>query len=263
MEDGRTALLQPEGFGGVLSEYASEFMRLRGEALSNLQTLKESPNPGKIKAVEKAIDDMESNWRQIQVQLRLGLSGAGSSREWEPRVKEWGIEVKNMRKELDVVQEELNRRSLSLGGGRAGAMERTGAVQATEMMDRSCAKLQEAKRVALETEEVSQGVLSDLSAQRETILNVRGNVRTIDVELTQARRSLDRMIAVAQKNKMATLVIATIFALGLSFWALCALGLPLKTTLLLAIVVVFLLLAAITLRSRLRTGRWELPLYRA
>ena len=32
-----------------------------------------------------------------------------------------------------------------------------------------------------------------------------GNVRTIDTELTQARRSLDRMIAVAQRNRMATL----------------------------------------------------------
>ena len=32
-----------------------------------------------------------------------------------------------------------------------------------------------------------------------------GNVRTIDTELTQARRSLDRMIAVAQRNRLATL----------------------------------------------------------
>ena len=30
------------------------------------------------------------------------------------------------------------------------------------------------------------------------------NVRTIDTELTQARRSLDRMLALAQRNRMAT-----------------------------------------------------------
>ncbi|CAE7739740.1 SPCC736.13, partial [Symbiodinium sp. CCMP2456] len=65
--------------------YASEFMRLRADAMARLQSLKESPSPGKTKSLEKAVDDMESNWRQIQVQLRLGLSGAGSSREWEPR----------------------------------------------------------------------------------------------------------------------------------------------------------------------------------
>eukprot|EP00439_Symbiodinium_sp_Y106_P070163 s492_g12.t1 len=262
MEDGRTALLQPSGFGGVMEEYASEFMRLRGDALARLQSLKESPSPGKTKSVEKAIDDMESNWRQIQVQLRLGLSGAGSSREWEPRVKEWGNEVKAMRKELDSVQEEFNRRSLNLGSTAAG-FERAGALQATELMDRSSAKLADAKRVALETEEVSQGVLNDLAAQRETIMSVRGNVRTIDSELTSARRSLDRMISVAQRDKMATIVIATVFALGLSFWALCALGLPLKQTLLLASLVVLCLGAGLTVRRRMRSGRWELPLYQS
>ncbi|CAE7515263.1 unnamed protein product, partial [Symbiodinium necroappetens] len=256
MEDGRTALLQPSGFGGVMEEYASEFMRLRADAMARLQSLKESPSPGKTKSLEKAIDDMESNWRQIQVQLRLGLSGAGSSREWEPRVKEWGNEVKLMRKELDSVQEEFNRRSLNLGST-AGGFERAGALQATELMDRSSAKLADAKRVALETEEVSQGVLNDLSAQRETIMSVRGNVRTIDSELTSARRSLDRMISLAQRNRMATIVIATIFALGLSFWALCALGLPLKQTLLLASLVVLCLAAGLTVRRRMRSGRWE------
>ena len=34
---------------------------------------------------------MESNWRQIQVQLRLGLSG---SRDWEQHVKSWAEEAR-------------------------------------------------------------------------------------------------------------------------------------------------------------------------
>ncbi|CAJ1353430.1 unnamed protein product, partial [Effrenium voratum] len=239
--------------------YASEFMRLRGSALASLQSVKESPQADRMKAAEKAVADMESNWRQIQVQIRLGLSGTPGSREWEDRVKQWGTEVRSLRQELDAVLEQQNRRSLNLGAS-AGA-ERGSAAQATEMMDRSCAKLQEAKRVALETEEVSQGVLSDLAAQRETILSVRGNVRTIDTELTQARRSLDRMIALAQRNRMATLVIAAVFALGLSFWALCVLGLSLQSTLLLAIGMVILLTAALVIRRRLQTGRWELPVH--
>ena len=50
---------------------------------------------------------MESNWRQIQVQLRLGLSG---SRDWEQHVKSWADEVKALRKELDAALEQSNRR---------------------------------------------------------------------------------------------------------------------------------------------------------
>ncbi|CAK9110232.1 unnamed protein product, partial [Durusdinium trenchii] len=125
----------------------------------------------------------------------------------------------------------------------------------------SSQKLKEAKRVALETEEVGQGVLADLEAQRETILHVRDNVRTIDSELTQARRSLDRMIALAQRNRMATLIIASVFSLGLAFWLACFLGLSLQKTLLCAIALVLTLVLGLTVRRRLRTGRWELPIH--
>eukprot|EP00435_Cladocopium_sp_Y103_P070522 s83_g35.t1 len=109
--------------------------------------------------------------------------------------------------------------------------------------------------------QVGQGVLTDLATQRETILNVRGNVRTIDSELSSARRSLDRMLALAQRNRITTLVIAGVFSLGISFWILCVLGLSLKSTLLLAIAMVLFLVFLLTLRRRLQTGRWELPIH--
>eukprot|EP00931_Biecheleriopsis_adriatica_P034827 TRINITY_DN20097_c0_g1_i1.p1 TRINITY_DN20097_c0_g1~~TRINITY_DN20097_c0_g1_i1.p1 ORF type:complete len:277 (-),score=66.53 TRINITY_DN20097_c0_g1_i1:165-995(-) len=271
-EDGRTALLKGgtgAATGGVLEEYASEFMRLRAVATSRLQAVQESGgavSAEEVKASEAAIDEMESNRRQVQVQLRLELSGAaGTARqEWEQRVQEWSREVKSLREQLGTLKEASNRRALNLGGSgsSAGAAERRSAVQATEMMERSSSKLQDAIRVSLETEEVSQGVVSDLAAQRETILRTRSNMRTIDTELSQARQSLGRMLAMAQRNRTMTLAIAAIFALGLSFWALCAFGLPLKTTLILAIGVLLLLSAAFLVRRRMQTGHWSLPLPR-
>eukprot|EP00930_Biecheleria_cincta_P048164 TRINITY_DN33512_c0_g1_i1.p1 TRINITY_DN33512_c0_g1~~TRINITY_DN33512_c0_g1_i1.p1 ORF type:complete len:292 (+),score=68.69 TRINITY_DN33512_c0_g1_i1:52-876(+) len=265
-EDGRTALLTAGAgagqAGGVLEEHAAEFVRLRGEARNRVQAVREGCGGREdVKAAEKAIDELESNRRQVQVQLKLELSGvAGTTRqEWDQRLSEWAKEVRAIREELDSVQ---SRRSLNLGsvGGAHASAERSSAMHSTEMMERSSAQLQEAKRLALESEQVSAGVLSDLAAQRDNILNVRGNMRTIGTELGQARRSLDRMLALAQRNRTMTIFIAVTFALGLSFWALCVLGLPLKTTLLLALATVLLLAAALTLRRRLKTGRWELPL---
>eukprot|EP00931_Biecheleriopsis_adriatica_P034828 TRINITY_DN20097_c0_g1_i2.p1 TRINITY_DN20097_c0_g1~~TRINITY_DN20097_c0_g1_i2.p1 ORF type:complete len:252 (-),score=61.26 TRINITY_DN20097_c0_g1_i2:165-920(-) len=246
-EDGRTALLKGgtgAATGGVLEEYASEFMRLRAVATSRLQAVQESGgavSAEEVKASEAAIDE-----------------------EWEQRVQEWSREVKSLREQLGTLKEASNRRALNLGGSgsSAGAAERRSAVQATEMMERSSSKLQDAIRVSLETEEVSQGVVSDLAAQRETILRTRSNMRTIDTELSQARQSLGRMLAMAQRNRTMTLAIAAIFALGLSFWALCAFGLPLKTTLILAIGVLLLLSAAFLVRRRMQTGHWSLPLPR-
>eukprot|EP00913_Durusdinium_trenchii_P003519 g3255.t1 len=110
-EDGRTALLKSGE--GPLDEYASEFVRLR-----------------EVKSAVLAVVAMEQNWRQINVQLRLGLSGASGL---DDQVKSWGQEVKHMRRDLDAIVEERNRRSLNLGS----SIERGSALQATEMMDRS------------------------------------------------------------------------------------------------------------------------------
>lgn len=225
-------------------------------------TAQAQPSSERAQAAQRAVAEMESNWRQIRLQHRLELSGVQRGRRWDDWAGGWDEEVKTMRSQLESEVQALNRRALFTSSGSASSVaERSSAAAATEMMDRSSAKLTEAKRVALETEEVGQGVLSDLATQRETILNVRGNVRTIDSELTSARRSLDRMLALAQRNRITTLVIAGVFSLGISFWILCVLGLSLKSTLLLAIAMVLLLVFLLTVRRRLQTGRWELPIH--
>ncbi|CAE8623871.1 unnamed protein product [Polarella glacialis] len=273
-EDGRTALLKegsPSGGraatgGGMFQEYAAEFIRLRSVASARIQAIREAnaaaPGREELRAAEKAIDEMESNRRQVQVQLRLELSSsAGTAKqEWEQRLQEWSKEVKSLRDQLEGLNEATSRRALNLdygGGSSTSAAERRLAMQSTEMLERSSAKLEEAKRQAFESEAIGEGVMSDLSAQRETILHVRDSMRTIGTELTQARRSLDRMIQMAQRNRVQTLAIAAVLLLGLAFWALCVLGLPLKWTLLLAVAVIFLGAGVIAVRRRLATGSWQ------
>merc|ERR1719401_2625494 len=152
---------------------------------------------------------MESNRRQVQVQLRLDLSGAPDS------------------------------------ASRAG---RNSESQSTEMLERSSRQLEEAARQALETEEVSMGVMEDLSTQRDVITNVRRNMRTIGTELSSARQSLTRMLHRAQQNRLVTLVICAVLGLGLTVWVLCFLGLPMKTTLLIAVGIVCLAAAVAAIR---------------
>eukprot|EP00933_Yihiella_yeosuensis_P027390 TRINITY_DN21285_c0_g1_i1.p1 TRINITY_DN21285_c0_g1~~TRINITY_DN21285_c0_g1_i1.p1 ORF type:complete len:282 (-),score=53.74 TRINITY_DN21285_c0_g1_i1:118-963(-) len=275
-EDGRTGLLKSEasagvitGTGGVLQEYATEFLRLRSAATSRIQVLQEASAKGEtvsredFKAAEKAVSEMESNRRQVQASLRCELSGAtGSTRqEWDQRVKDWSAEVKRLSDQLDLMQEANDRRSLGLEGGSSsstGANERLAAMQSTELLDRGLSKLEEVKRQSFETESISAQVLSDLSSQRETILNTRSNMSTIGSELSSARKTLDRMFQFAQSNQRQTVIIAAVLALGLTFWLLCILGLPLKTTLLLAVAVV--LLGAGVIFVRRRSSARSLPL---
>lgn len=269
-DDGRSGLLKADyceapACSGPLQEYSAEFARLRTVAQTKLQALRETTHgrdgawAEDARAAERALEVMESNRRQVQVQLRLELTGtdANARKEWDQRLQEWSREVAALRGQLEEAREAHSRQALGLHSGsgveaRAFTAEHRSAMKSTEMLERSSQKLEEAKRAALESEEVGSGVLSDLSGQRETILHMRDNMRTVDTELSSARQAIGRLFATAQRNRLVTIVIATVLGIGLSFWGLCFLGLPLKWTLVLAFAVVVLVGAICFVRRRLK-----------
>lgn len=251
VEDGRTALLKEDLSGppgGQLQEQAAEFLRLRSTVDSKMQMLREAAGGGRsaelahtVAEVLKELKEMDSTRQMVQMQLRLELTGttAGAGRhDWEQRLEEWKKDVAALRKELDSLKEASNRQSLGLSGANdaSRSVEAQGLMRSTETLDRSSARLEEAKRLAFETESIGEGVLSDLSAQRETILHVRDNMRTVSAELSSARRVIDRMIMVAQRNNLITIVVATVVGLALTFWLLSVFGFSAQWTLLLAVV---------------------------
>eukprot|EP00421_Protoceratium_reticulatum_P068564 CAMPEP_0168422312 /NCGR_PEP_ID=MMETSP0228-20121227/33730_1 /TAXON_ID=133427 /ORGANISM="Protoceratium reticulatum, Strain CCCM 535 (=CCMP 1889)" /LENGTH=213 /DNA_ID=CAMNT_0008436243 /DNA_START=1 /DNA_END=642 /DNA_ORIENTATION=+ len=201
---------------------------------------------------------METIRRQLQVQLRLELSGTvgGARKEWDQKLQEWSREVATMRAQLEELREARGREALQLGGGGGGGLtrlgpEHQGAMRSTELLESSSRKLEEARRLALESEHIGQGVLSDLAAQRETMIHARDNMRTIDSELSAARQSIGRMLATAQRNRLLTLVIAAVLGTGLAVWALCILRLPMKQNVALAAGLVALTFACCIVRRRL------------
>jgi len=266
---GRKALLKndqssAQPLGGVLQDYSTEFLRLRGAAAAQLQAMRETPSSSnwadEAKAVERTLEEMESNRRQVQVQLRLELSGSGGSarHEWDQRLQEWGREITTLRAQLDNARNANGRRALRLSGGdmecgSAGfTAQHEGVMQSTEMLERSSCKLEEARRLALETEDIGQGVLGDLAAQRETILHTLESTRTIGSELNAARQTLNRLIATAQRNRLITLVIGAVLCLGLCFWSLAWLKLPLKWNLGLAFLASVMIAICIAVRFKLQ-----------
>jgi len=249
--DGYKSLLKDEEAstpgGGMLQEYSEEFVRLRALAASKLQDLRDGGVRGswgdEFAAAERVLCEIESNRRQVQVQLRLELSGAsGAKQTWEGRLQEWTRELSGLRGELDAIKTQHGRHSLQLGGdaGAGGSWaERTGVQTSTDLLDKSSRKLEEAREKALESENIGQGILSDLAMQRETILHIRDNVRSVDSELSSAKRALDRMHRLASQNRIITWIVFSIVTIGLFVWVLSVLDLPMKQTILLASAMVF------------------------
>lgn len=163
--------------------------------------------------------------------------------------------------------EAQNRAALGLSGGAGSVadtpLERSSTMSAerrqvqnsTDQLDASTAKLREAQRTIAECEDIGQGVLSDLFQQRETIQRARDNMRTIDNELTDARRALNRMINHAQKNRVVMMIVMALLGTVLAFFGLTVLGLPLKYNIAAAVGLVVLCTLAVFLRRYLQRRR--------
>ena len=65
-------------------------------------------------------------------------------------------------------------------------------------------QLQQARQQALEAEEVADGVMTNLSTQRDVVNKMKANMRTIGAELSSARQSIGRMLQRAQQNRLVT-----------------------------------------------------------
>eukprot|EP00401_Gymnodinium_catenatum_P009625 CAMPEP_0117509908 /NCGR_PEP_ID=MMETSP0784-20121206/27718_1 /TAXON_ID=39447 /ORGANISM="" /LENGTH=286 /DNA_ID=CAMNT_0005305531 /DNA_START=31 /DNA_END=891 /DNA_ORIENTATION=+ len=246
-EDGRRALLKDQNGGAhgkePLIEYATEFEGLRSRAASKLEALQNSGGAWAEEAAkaESLIQKMEACRRQVVVQLRLELSGVTQdAREtWERRLEEWLRTISALRSTLESGREEQRRQQLHLPvPALQFGYEHRATMQATDLLDRSTARLEEAKRQAFDTEAIGQGVLSDLASQRESIEHVRDNMSTVSAELNAARRSIDRLIRTAQQNRMIQMAAALLLSVGLAFWGLMTLDLPLKWNFLLALALV-------------------------
>jgi len=276
-EEGRMSLLQHEvgpvaGAGGeqsMLQDYSADFTRLRTVASSKVAALKGAAGSATwaedVRAAERALEAMESNRKQVSVQLKLELggSGGGQRQEWDKRLQEWAREVAGFRGELEAARETHSRRALQLdgravvGGGisEASRANRQSASLSTASLERSTIKLEEAARQALETEAISEGVMGDLSQQRDVISNVKKNMRTIGAELTSARQSLNRMLQFAAQNNLITVIIGAVLGVALMFLVLCFFGFPLKYTAILAVVLSALVGLTISIRRRLKARR--------
>merc|ERR1719409_2651322 len=95
----------------------------------------------------------------------------------------------------------------------------------TDQLSQSSKRLEECKMQALETEEISLGILSDLHSQRETILHMRSNMGIVSSELSSAARTLNRLIRGAERKKLLTYLVAFMLALGITVWGLSSFAL--------------------------------------
>ncbi|XP_059617980.1 vesicle transport through interaction with t-SNAREs homolog 1A [Phlebotomus argentipes] len=87
----------------------------------------------------------------------------------------------------------------------------------SERLERTGKHLDEGYRIVLETENLGNSILQDLSSQRETIQRSRSRVQQMDVELGKSSRILNFMMLRSLKEKIILAGVGAVFIVAISF----------------------------------------------
>ncbi|KAJ1341141.1 hypothetical protein BSLG_004264 [Batrachochytrium salamandrivorans] len=133
-----------------------------------------------------------------------------------PHVKQYKEELRRLKKDLNKKAATggsvggVSERDQLLGGSEivdleaAGMDQRGRLLQGTERLQNSSRRLEDARRIALETEQIGINTLSDLSSQREQIIRTQGMLGTADSWVAKSQGVLKTMQRRLSQNKLLT-----------------------------------------------------------
>lgn len=128
--------------------------------------------------------------------------------------RDYETHVKNLRKSRLSYTDDAETRNELLGNEHKNVIGGN-----TDRLERSNKRLEDGYRMALETEEIGQNVLNNLSQDREKIQSARNRLNQVDSSLTQSSRLLNNMYRRVIQNKalmfLVGLVIVVIIVLAL------------------------------------------------
>ncbi|KJE94506.1 hypothetical protein CAOG_05139 [Capsaspora owczarzaki ATCC 30864] len=179
-----------------------------------------------IKAVEKEIVQADEIVQGMELELK------NAPAQFRPRLqtklKTYQNELARIKKELRGLTNSGNRDDLLGGGSGAGSPagfggrsayqdveaqsndQRSRILDSHDRLNRTTGRLDNAQRVAAESEAIGQDILGELGTQRETIVRVRGRLHETDDNLTRSRRILNGMYYRIIQNRLIMYIIVLV-----------------------------------------------------
>ncbi|GJJ72983.1 vesicle transport through interaction with t-SNAREs 1 [Entomortierella parvispora] len=174
-----------------------------------------------LRATDREIDEANEILQQMEMEL-LNLP-QGSRTRLQARLRGYKTELDRIKQTLKRAQSTsrstADRDELlgGIGGGidldAASMDQRTRLLNGTDRLADSSRRLQDSHKVALETESLGAGILSDLRGQREQIIHTRNTLLEADSSIDKASRTLKGMARRMATNKMitASIIIVLVF----------------------------------------------------
>lgn len=211
------SLLRSELFEGYEQDYATITDSISTKINTQVVNQRGEERKATVRAVERELDEAE----EIVTQMDLELLNLPQSRvKLGPKLRQYRGDLEKLKRDLKRVVTygtPGNERSELLSGPDARAdlnvssMDQRGRLLAgTERLNAASRRLEDSHRLALETEEVGQNILTDLRTQGEQLHHVRDTLHEADSYIDKASRTLKGMARRMATNKMITAAIIVV-----------------------------------------------------
>ncbi|KAG0235631.1 hypothetical protein BGW41_000732 [Actinomortierella wolfii] len=212
------------GGSELFQSYEQDFEAIKisiTERLNASTSQSGEPKKQTLRSADREIDEANEILHQMEMEL-LNLPQSSRTR-LQARLKGFKTELERLKQTLKRAQ--TTSRSTTdrdeLLGGPSGGLDldaasmdqRTRLLNGTDRLAESSRRLQDSHKIALETEALGAGILTDLRAQREQIIHTRNTLLEADSNIDKASRTLKGMARRMATNKLitATIIIILVF----------------------------------------------------
>ncbi|TMS39048.1 hypothetical protein L596_005638 [Steinernema carpocapsae] len=189
--------------------------------IGRLQSLTASDRVAGIREVQRLLCDVADLLEQMELSVYELPAGSQERSKYDTRVKSYHSDKKQLDIELQRVVERLHtgddRNELFSLDDSISIDQQDQLIQNTESLARTSRKIQDTYRMVIETEQVGNEILGNLSSQRETISRARERMREADVDLTRSNKVLSQMIRRVIQNRLLLLIIAVFMMICLMY----------------------------------------------
>jgi vesicle transport through interaction with t-SNAREs protein 1 len=201
------------------SGYEAELKLVQADLSQQIEQIKETtgePRKAAISRAERALEEAE----ELIGQMRLEKSNipANLKSKYNARVRNFEHDFDTHKRKLETYTSDKsklfgNRYTDDPESGDAQLEQRQQLLSGTDRLNRSSGRLRESQRIALETEQIGAGTLSDLHRQREQITNTRERLLESESYTDRSIKTLRGMARRMATNRIITIAIITVLVL--------------------------------------------------
>jgi len=205
----------------LYEQYEGEFSRKTAQIrdkISRAQTLQGERKKGAIQETQKHLEDAK------QILQRMEQCTKNETRErarkLEPKNRGYSSDLARLQRELEhssLVAFPMKDESAEYDYQVKEIDQRARLLSTAQKLDTTSDRLQNAHRIAIETEDIGTDVLADLGNQRQQLERTRDTLGIVNDNITKSRRILTSMGRRVATNKMilAFIIVILLAAIGL------------------------------------------------